>query len=49
MSWPPKENDLLPDKVKMYIPNLLDVFCSTLLSGQASASESTRVTRLKIR
>ena len=47
MSWPPKEHDLLPDKVQMYIPNLLDVFCITLLSGKSSASESTRVTRLK--
>ena len=44
MSWPPKEHDLLPDKVKMYIPNLLDVFCSTLLSRKSSASESTTVT-----
>ena len=47
MSWPPKEYDLLPDKVKMYIPNLLDVFCSTFLSGKSSASESTTFTRLK--
>ena len=47
MSWPPKEHDLLPDKVKMYIQNLLDVFCSTLLSGQSRASESTRATQLK--
>ena len=48
MSWPPKEHDLSPYKVKMYISNILDVFCSTLLSGKSSASESTRVTRLKI-
>ena len=41
------ELDVLHDKVKMYIPNLLDVFCSTLVSGKSSASESTRVIRLK--
>ena len=26
MSWPPKESDILPNKVSQYIPKLLDVF-----------------------
>ena len=47
MSWPPKENDILPNKVSQYIPKLLDVFCNTLLSSQSSASENSRIMRLK--
>ena len=47
MSWPPKEIDILPNKVSQYIPKLLDVFCNTLLSGQSSASENSRIMRLK--
>ena len=26
MSWPPKESDILPNKVSQYITKLLDVF-----------------------
>ena len=47
MSWPPKESDILPNKVSQYIPKLFDVFCSTLLFCQSSASENSRIMRLK--
>ena len=47
MSWPPKESDILPNKVSQYILKLLDVFCNTLLSSQSSASENSRIMRLK--
>ena len=43
MSWPPKESDILPNKVSQYIPKLLDVFCNTHLSHQSSASENSRI------
>ena len=48
--WPPKEKDLSSNNVAEYIPELLDIFCTILLSGQAldsDKSKSDRVVRLK--
>ena len=48
--WPPKEKDLGSNNVAEYIPELLDIFCTILLSGQAldrDKSKSNRVVRLK--
>lgn len=50
MSWPPKSDDLLPNKISRYIPRLLDVFYQVLLSGEnvdGDRSGSQRVLRLK--
>lgn len=35
MPWPPKEKDLGFDKVANCIPELLDTFCTILLSNQS--------------
>ena len=48
--WPPKEKDLGSNNVAEYIPELLDIFCTILLSGQAldrDKSKSNCVVRLK--
>ena len=50
MSWQPEEKDLGTNNVAEYIPELLDIFCTILLSGQAfdrEKSKSDRVVRLK--
>ena len=48
--WPPKEKDLGSNNMAEYIPELLDIFCTILLSGQAldrDKSKSNRAVRLK--
>ena len=50
MSLPPEEKDLGSNNVAEYIRELLDIFCTILLSGQAldrDKSKSDRVVRLK--
>ena len=43
MCWPPKEDDLKPSsRAKDYIPNLLDVFLTVLISGKSLDSDSSR-------
>ena len=42
MSWPPKEDDLKPSRANHYIPYLLDVFLTVLISGKSLDSESSR-------
>ena len=38
MLWQPEEKDLDTNSVDEYIPELLDIFCTILLSGQTRAS-----------
>ena len=38
MPWQPEEKDLDSNSVAEYIPELLDIFCTILLSGQTRAS-----------
>ena len=50
MSWPPKEHELDPSKLSKYIPDLLDRFCSVLITGKSSdngSNVSERTVRLK--
>ena len=50
MFWPPKEDDLKPSRTTDYIPHLLDVFLTRLITGKSLDSESSsteRTTRLK--
>ena len=50
MPWPPEEKDLEPEKVKSFIPDLLDTFCTVLVSRQPldhDKSKSNRTIRLK--
>ena len=50
MSWPSKEDDLKPSRTTDYIPHLLDVFLTGLMTGKSLDSESSsaeRTTRLK--
>lgn len=50
MSWPPKDDDLKPSRTNDYIPHLLDVFLTVLISGKSLDSESSiteRTIRLK--
>ena len=50
MSWPPTEEDLKADKIGSYIPHLLDIFCTVLISGQSLENMKTtaeRTSRLK--
>ena len=50
MSWSPKEDDLKPSRTTDYIPHLLDVFLTRLITGKSLDSESSsteRTTRLK--
>ena len=42
MSWPPQESELDPAKAESYIPHLLNVFFSVLISGQCIDSDSSR-------
>ena len=50
MSWMPKEDDLKPSRTTDYIPHLLDVFLTVLITGKSLDSESSsteRTIRLK--
>ena len=50
MSWSPKEDDLKPSRTTDYIPHLLDVFLTGLITGKSLDSESSsteRTIRLK--
>lgn len=50
MSWLPKEDDLKPSRTTDYIPHLLDVFLTRLITGKSLDSESSsteRTIRLK--
>ena len=50
MSWPPKEDDLKPSRTTDYLPHLLDVFLTALITGKSLNSESSsteRTIRLK--
>ena len=50
MSWPPKEDDLKPSRTNDYIPHLLDLFLTVLISGKPLDSENCsteRTIRLK--
>ena len=42
MSWPPKEDDVKPSRANDYIPYLLDVFLTVLISGKSLDSESSK-------
>jgi len=42
MSWPPKEDDVKPSRANDYIPYLLDVFSTVLISGKSLDSESSK-------
>ena len=42
MSWPPNEEELTPDKIPSYIPHLLDVFLSVLISGHSLDSDKSK-------
>ena len=41
MSWMPKEDDLKPSRTTDYIPHLLDVFLTVLITGKSLDSESS--------
>ena len=45
MSWPPKEADLKPSRNNDYIPHLLDLFLTVLISGKPLDSENCRTER----
>ena len=50
MFWPPKVDDLKPSRTTDYIPHLLDVFLTVLITGKSLDSESSsteRTIRLK--
>ena len=50
MSWPPKEHELDPSKLSKDVPDLLDRFCSVLITGTSSdngSNISERTLRLK--
>ena len=50
MSWPPKEQDLYPDKTMLYIRHLLDIFCMIVISvklNEGDSNVSERTIRLK--
>ena len=50
MFWPPKEDDIKPSKTTDYIPHLLDVFLTVLITGKSLDSERSsteRTIRLK--
>ena len=42
MSWPPNEDELTPEKIPLYIPHLLDVFLTVLISGHSSNSDKSK-------
>ncbi len=47
-SWPPREDDLKPEKTGACIPHLLDLFLTVIISGKESEScQSERTMRLK--
>ena len=45
MSWPPKEQDLHREKILLYIPHLLDIFCMVTISGKVNENDSNRSER----
>ena len=45
MSWPPNESELTPDKISSYIPHLLDVFLTVLISGHSLNSDKSKTER----
>ena len=45
MSWQPEEDDLKPSITTDYIPHLLDVFLTVLITGKPLDSESSRTER----
>ena len=45
MSWPPKEDDLKPSRTTDYIPHLLDVFLTVLITGKSLDSDSSSTER----
>ena len=45
MSWPPEEDDLKPSITTDYIPHLLDVLLTVLITGKPLDSESSRTER----
>ena len=45
MSWSPKEDDLKPSRTTDYIPHLLDVFLTGLITGKSLDSESSSTER----
>ena len=45
MPWPPKEQDLHPEKTLLYIPHLLDIFCMVTISGKVNENDSNRSER----
>ena len=50
MSWPPTEEDRKAEKISSYIPHLLDIFLTVLISGQSwksMQSKAERTLRLK--
>ena len=50
MSWPPNEDDLKLSRTNDYIPHLIDVFLTVIISGKSLDSESSsteRTIRLK--
>ena len=50
MSWPPQESELDPAKTESYIPHLLNIFFTVLISGQHIDSDSSRTEKtLKLR
>ena len=40
MSWPPKEQDLYPDKTVLYLRHLLAIFSMIVISGKLNRSDS---------
>lgn len=47
MSWPSKEDDLKPSRTTDYIPHLLDVFLTWLITGKSLDSESSSAERTR--
>ena len=47
MSWPPEEDNLKPSRANYYIPYLLDVFLTVLISGKSLDSDSSRTEKIQ--
>ena len=45
MPWPPKEHDLKPSRINDYIPHLLHIFLTVLISGKSLDSENCSMER----
>ena len=46
MSWPPKEDDLKPNRANDYITYLLHVFLTVRISGKSLDSESSSTEKI---